>query len=85
MNNMTPIEKAIELKHKMYAKILDYNIDYTDSNNIEKLNIFDDNAKECALIAVYEILKTNPYEWDGEDLNSTIDYWEEVKKEIEKL
>jgi hypothetical protein len=82
---MTPIEKAIELKHKMYAKILDYNIDYTDSNNIEKLNIFDDNAKECALIAVYEILKTNPYEWDGEDLNSTIDYWEEVKKEIEKL
>ena len=35
---MTPKEKAIELKHKMYAKILDYNLDYTDSNNIEELN-----------------------------------------------
>jgi hypothetical protein len=42
-------------------------------------------AKQCALITVDEIIKTNPYEWDGEDMNSTIDYWEEVKQEIEKL
>jgi len=54
---MIPKEKAIELKHKMYAKILDYNLDYTDSNNIEELNIFDDKAKQCALIAVDEIIK----------------------------
>jgi hypothetical protein len=41
--------------------------------------------KQCALIAVDEIIKTNPYEWDGKDLNSTIDYWQEVKQEIENL
>jgi len=96
---MTPIEKAIELKHKMYAKILDYNIDYTDSNNIEKLNIFDDNAKQCALIAVDEILNSYPhtfginkeYTKDGElvtsmvNIRPNISYWQEVKKEIEKL
>ena len=74
---MTPNEKAIELKHKMYAKILDYNLDYTDSNNIEELNIFDDKAKQCALIAVDEILKTNPYK--------ARNYWQEVKQEIELL
>jgi hypothetical protein len=34
-------------------------------------------AKECALIAVDEILKTNPYK--------ARNYWQEVKTEIEKL
>ncbi len=43
------------------------------------------NCKQCVRIAVDEIIKTNPYEWDGEDMNSTIDYWEKVKQEIEKL
>lgn len=47
--------------------------------------IFDEAAKQCALIAVDEILKAvnDPDETflskDG------IDYWQEVKKEIEKL
>lgn len=43
-------------------------------------------AKECALIAVEEIILANPH---SNPLNtngfSTMDYWQEVKKEIEKL
>ena len=35
------------------------------------------SAKQCALIAVDEILKTNPYK--------ARNYWHEVKTEIEKL
>jgi len=72
---MTPKEKAVELisKFKPYA-------DYQEDdcfNQIEKMLI---NAKQCALIAVDEIIKTlkppclNEYS-----------YWQEVKKEIEKL
>ena len=75
---MTPKEKAIELKHKMYAKILDYNLDYTDSNNIEELNIFDDKAKQCTLIAVDEIIYLFEF-------SLPLRYWQEVKKEIEAL
>jgi hypothetical protein len=83
---MTPKEKAQELFDKYYRLFNNFpNYQYV----IENLNTIQDEklytTKECALIAVDEILKTNPYEWDGEDLNSTINYWEEVKKEIEKL
>ena len=40
--------------------------------------IFDESAKQCALIAVDEILSI------GIDANK-FDYWLEVKQEIEKL
>ena len=41
-------------------------------------------AKECALIAVDEIL--NAIDWHKfETPNNEIEYWEEVKQEIEKL
>ena len=43
------------------------------------------DAKQCALIAVDEIIKANPYEVSKIDIDSTIDYWTEVKQEIEKL
>ncbi len=67
---MTPKQKALELVEDMHdAPEVGYN----------------EHAKQCALIAVDEIIKTNPYEWDGQDLNSTIEYWQEVKKEIEAL
>jgi hypothetical protein len=71
---MTPKEKALELWEKYFR----LNYDWDGGTK-------DEWAKEGALIAVDEILKTNPYEWDGEDLNSTIDYWQEVKQEIEAL
>jgi len=71
---MTPKEKSQEL----FDKYWELN---TDFDGLVKYEL----AKQCALIAVDEILKTNPYEWDGEDLNSTIEYWQEVKQEIENL
>jgi len=58
---MTPKEKAEDLVDKYY-----------EFNNINY-----ECAKECALIAVDEILKTNPYK--------ARNYWHEVKTEIEKL
>lgn len=48
-------------------------------------------AKQCALIAVDEIIKSGPYYfYPGRKVmrvqdHSTIEYWQEVKKEIEKL
>lgn len=50
------------------------------------------NIKQCALIAVEEILKAIPSEyldvWKGETnmiINEDIAYWERVKQEIENL
>ena len=68
MNNMTPKEKAIEL----YNKFLNPSGDTYLYGMLEH-----ESAKECALIAVDEILKTNPYK--------ARNYWQEVKKEIENL
>ena len=46
-------------------------------------------AKECALIAVYEIiscLKDDDFYIQGEtNINEIIDYWQQVKQEIENL
>jgi hypothetical protein len=43
-------------------------------------------AKQCALIAVEEIIKANPHSNPfNTDVYSTMDYWQEVKSEIEKL
>ena len=80
---MTPKEKAAELVDK-----------FTQTNG----NGF--FAKECALIAVDEIISTQPrypsnVDWD--DVGAThqyfyeaqheeaLNYWQEVKQEIEKL
>lgn len=72
---MRPKEKAKELVEKF--------ADYAD-------NLFDKNlnltpiiaAKKCALIAVDEILTLNVFE-DYSDWTNTIEYWEEVRQEIE--
>jgi hypothetical protein len=44
-------------------------------------------AKECALIAVDEIINIclPSSEYGGVITNATIEYWQEVKQEIEKL
>jgi hypothetical protein len=42
-------------------------------------------AKECALIAVDEIIASNPIAFDEEDNCIEKNWWKEVKKEIEKL
>ena len=76
---MTPKEKAQDLLSK-YTSI-------TLKEVVPGIFLaFDEElCKKFALIAVDEIIESNPYEWDGKDLNSTIDYWEKVKQEIEKL
>ncbi len=73
---MTPKLKAKELYFK-----------YTDALNIRDLqttaNPF---AKQCALIAVNNIILANPHSNPfNTDVYSTMGYWLEVKQEIELL
>jgi polyhydroxyalkanoate synthesis regulator phasin len=63
---MTPKEKAKELIDK-----------FTD---VEDGEMYIGKAKQCALIAVDEIINS------GKDVDEFADaYWQEVKQEIEKL
>ena len=74
---MTPKAKAKEL-FKKYSKGKD--------KHGWSLCEFDSCAKQCALIAVQEILNCNPHSNPfNTDVYSTYDYWFQVKKEIEKL
>ena len=81
---MTPKEKSVELVNK-YLQIYDGRVP---------------QAKQCALIAVDEILKSeprSPSDVDWDDVGGTHQYyyeaqreeadkyWQEVKQEIEKL
>lgn len=78
---MTPKEKALELFESYYM--------YVDKP-------YETNAKECALIAVEEIIKSYPHAYDTEitdnnsvyiitNVRSNIAYWQDVKTEIKKL
>jgi hypothetical protein len=95
---MTAKDKAKELVNQMYDvfNMKNYNdllIDETDNeindqlwdkNNELFLSIYKLFAKQCALIAVDEILDVinGIYDYDFEKLNP---YWQEVKQEIENL
>lgn len=70
---MTPKEKAQELVLK-FLRI--------DNNTPEWFNTH--IAKQCALIAVDEILKSHYKPFTGV-VPSVYDYWQGVKQEIEKL
>ena len=70
---MTPKEKAIELYKKLVIHIQRYD-EYVD----ERSKI---NTKQCALIAVDEILKVTSESYDIDHIK----WWQEVKQEIEKL
>jgi len=75
---MTPKEKAIELVDKFYDTTPNeawYNPPLASASMEYKAWV---QAKQCALIAVDEILGFLSYQ-------SHIRYWQEVKKEIEKL
>ena len=71
---MTPKEKAEELVDK-YFKLLNY--EFGDL----VYSLKDKPPHKCALIAVDEILDT--IKWCIGD--SQVEYWQEVKKEIEAL
>jgi hypothetical protein len=71
---MTPKEKAKELVEKFYFNVL-------DRDGTAAMNGFE--VKQCALIAVDEIIKNiinTPT-----DYGASWTYWEQVKIEIEKL
>jgi hypothetical protein len=76
---MTAKEKAIEL----------YNNFYNTSSHPHHVESRQQIAKQCALIAVDEIIEQ--YEFDvvsdveNKRFIAKLNYWDEVKKEIEKL
>ena len=73
---MTPKEKAKELVDKIESRAMIH-----DCFGSEYLV-----AKECALIAVDEVILANPHSNPlNTDVYSTMDYWQEVKQEIENL
>ncbi len=80
---MTTKEKAKELFEKMVENA--YNSPFQE---IDKTNY---NAKQCALICVNEIIDDRINDLDDDDLGDSedvymlINYWKEVKIEIDKL
>ena len=74
MNNLTPKEKAEKLLNK-YT----FQIEGIDNYNFVLNTKIKFIAKQCALIAVYEIINLDDFSIEGRE------YWEEVKNEIEKL
>ena len=73
----SPKEKAEELVEKFISHTKVYH------EHLGWVNYLD-SAKECALIAVGEILNTIEYSSQADEL-SKISYWEQVKNEINKL
>jgi hypothetical protein len=69
---MTPQEKSEQLVSMyLFATPIGFHIE---------------DAKKCALIAVQEIILSNPHSNPfNTDVYSTMNYWQEVKQEIEKL
>ena len=72
---MTPKEKAQELVDKFRNEILSFLND----------RIKDQNAKRCALVAVDELIKIHYLLTTTHDTSPSINYWKEVKQELDKL
>jgi hypothetical protein len=70
---MSPKEKAEELVTKMY-------VNQWRNNTMEYKT-----AKQCALIAVDEIIANIEPSVSMDVISASIKYWEQVKQEIEKL
>ena len=83
--NTSELMKAKEKANELYSK-------YDDLLNKDFINpiVFDNQLKQCALIAVDEILhitclKDFDYKQYFNSNSEFINYWEEVKIEIENL
>lgn len=72
---MTPKEKAEELVDKFRNEITSFLGD-----NMKKIN-----AKKCALVAVDELIKIHYLLTATHDTSPSINYWKDVKQELEKL
>ena len=72
---MTPKEKA----HELYNTYEQLGRDFTRGVSMNEF------AKQCALIAVDEILDVDCFDMSEEHFDNHIEYWQEIKHEIEKL
>lgn len=70
---MTPKEKAVELVNKFERYSFEYEVNDCEQNTSKW------NAKQCALIAVDEIVVVGVMNFND------MQYWQQVKTEIEKL
>ena len=70
-------EKAKELFKKYSIKV---KVSYTEDSipNIKHAEMCKISSKKCALIAVDEIVASKP-------IGNSLEFWNEVKQEIEKL
>ena len=83
---MTPKEKAEDLVDEMYNSPHCGVKHFRNNHYCECSEISYFQAKQCALIAVDEVLKYQPYDvYTIEQCNNVNNYWNEVKQEIEKL
>ena len=80
---MTPKEKAeklVDQYYSVFAKRLQLSESFTSSHRYKFCKPL---AKECAFVAVNELINdcdaTSPFE------DQRLQFWQEVKKEIEKL
>jgi hypothetical protein len=75
---MTPSEKAKELIEKFTKLDIEIGGEHDGYITMKK-----HDAKECALIAVQEIIADNPNIYDSDRLN--FNYWSNVKRELQLL
>jgi hypothetical protein len=76
---MTAEEKANQFANRFVTKSV-FDMTYEELQE-ERIR-----AKKCALIAVQEVINANPHSNPfNTDVYSTMNYWLEVKEEIEKL
>jgi hypothetical protein len=83
---MTPADKAKQLVQRFYFS-LPNNGSFTGLNNINRRW---EEGKMCALIAVDEIINSNPTSqlsdpFLGNRTYENVNYWIDVKQEIEKI
>jgi hypothetical protein len=78
---MTPKEKAIYLYLMFKQRTYYVEVFHT----IQLLDKFHNNAKDCALIAVNQLLDAIDWDYYEGSLHPELTYWREVKQEIEAL
>jgi hypothetical protein len=72
---MTPREKAIDLINSFE----ELGKDFTRGVSMNEF------AKECALIVVDEILDIDCFDMSEENFDNHIEYWQQVKTELQNL
>jgi hypothetical protein len=87
---LTAKEEAKELVGLFYMTMPNDTLIHEPLGEFQEIFAALNHAKQCALIAVDKILQIFNNEWTKldfwtEEINGTINFWLEVKQEIEKL